>query len=88
MAILTKGRTSIKTYAGLQVRQYRDQLHKAGMLNAVLRATGAERSRLNLAASCLIRHLRRGEVSGATRIYARELGLEITPNPGEPIPDE
>lgn len=70
----------IRTYSGLQVRQYRDALHKAGMLAPVLKATGAERRRLLLHASRLVRDLRHGAVSTSTKEHAAQLGLRVYPN--------
>lgn len=72
---------TVTTIAGLQPRQYRDQLVAAGLLAKVARERNLiTKRRLSYAASNLVAHLRRGEVSTATKALAAELGLHVTPN--------
>lgn len=81
MAIVrdAKGR-QIQTRAGVQPKQYQEQLHKAGMLAPVLRARGLERVRLERAASTLVSYLRSGEVTPRSKICAAQLGLSLYPD--------
>ena len=84
MAVLraSNGR-EIRTYAGVQLAQYRDQMNAAGMLDPIKRATGAERRRLVLAASHLAYFLRRGIVSPESKAAAEKLGLKHYPDGAE-----
>lgn len=81
MAILrtAKGR-QIRVHAGLQAKQYQNQLHKAGMLDPVLRARGLDRVHLQRVAALLISALRSGEVSTRTKGLASQLGLSHYPD--------
>lgn len=81
MAILRNaaGR-QIQTRAGVQPRQYQEQLHAAGMLAPIYRARGLERARLSRAASQMIHYLRTGEVSQRSKLCASQLGLSHYPD--------
>lgn len=81
MAVLRDARgKQIRTRAGIQPKQYQEQLHKAGMLAPVLRAQGLERVRLQRAASVLVSYLRSGEVSTRSKLCAAQLGLSHYPD--------
>lgn len=75
----SKGR-QVRTYAGLQTKQYARELHKAGFLAPVVRAQGLERARLQRAATVLVSYLRSGEVSTRSRVCAAQLGLQHYPS--------
>lgn len=70
----------IQTHAGIQPRQYLEQLRAAGMLTEAIAATGTKRRRLQHAASRLVHALRRGEVSTESKAAAAQLGLQHYPD--------
>ena len=78
--MLTDGKKTIKVRHGLQVRQYRDQLHEAGFLNKVIAARGLDRHKLLAATNALVRDLRVGALVTRTRENAAHLGLSIYPD--------